>query len=471
MMTSREYLDHISAGVVIVDGAGRITVFNRSAAAITGIAAKQILGRSWTQLVASCPWMESESESDTRPGSPSDLASESENRTAGAGSRPEAPLVPIASRGSGEGSAFPSQSLYRGVTLLTGPDGLPAGKVVTLVSLNGAGAPTQGACSDPPPMDALEHEVVTQDPVMERQLDLAARVASRDATVLIQGESGTGKELVARYIHRRSGRSREPYVAVNCAALPDTLAESELFGHERGAFTGAVKTRAGKFELAGRGTLVLDEISEMPWPLQAKLLRVIQERRIDPLGGQAPLEVNCRLVAISNRDLKSAVQKGKFRLDLYHRLNVIPLTIPALRQRPGDIALLADFFLTKFGRRYDRPRLGIPPATMAHLKAYAWPGNVRELENALERAVLIAPEEQLTVEDLILDDPLKGLSDPTAVRVGQTVREMERELIMKTLQTVSENRTRAAEMLGISIRTLRNKLNEYKAAASEGSPS
>ncbi len=463
-------MDQIPAGVVIVDAAGRITVFNHAAAEITGLSAKRILGRPWEQLLASRPWLEFEAGSDAQPEPHGDTESGGDGNCVPAGLPSGATLVPV-SNWSDENSHSPCQSLYRGLTRLTGADGRSAGKVLTLVCLNGAQVQESDSTAIPSPVESLDHDVVTQDPLMERQLELAARVAARDATVLIQGESGTGKELVARYIHRRSGRSQEPYVAVNCAALPDTLAESELFGHERGAFTGAVKTRAGKFEQAGRGTLVLDEISEMPWPLQAKLLRVIQERRIDPLGGQAPVAVNCRLVAISNRDLKSAVQKGKFRLDLYHRLNVIPLTIPALRQRPGDIPLLADFFLTKYSRRYERPRLTIPPATLAHLKAYNWPGNVRELENALERAVLIAPEDQLTVEDLILDDPLKGLSDPTAVRVGQTVREMERELIMKTLQTVSENRTRAAEMLGISIRTLRNKLNEYKAGAPGGAVS
>jgi transcriptional regulator with PAS, ATPase and Fis domain len=245
--------------------------------------------------------------------------------------------------------------------------------------------------------------------------------------------------------------------------LPESLAESELFGHEKGAFTGAVKGRAGKFELAGRGTLVLDEISEMPLLLQAKLLRVLQEWRVDRVGGQISKEVDCRLVAISNRDLKAAVREERFRLDLYHRLNVIPLIIPPLRSRTSDILLLADFFLTKYKRRYDRPRLILPAETAAQLKTYSWPGNVRELENAIERAVLIAEGDILKPEDLILDDPLQSVADATSVRVGQTVREMERELIMKTLQTVSENRTKAAEMLGISIRTLRNKLNEYKA--------
>jgi len=455
-MISRDYLDHIPAGVVIVDASGRISVFNHAAALLTGLPAKRMLGRPWEQLVASRPWMGSSDTPQEVAGTPPGLPAETGFTEV------------TADKARGNPQSAPAR-LYLAKAPFADAEGRPAGKVITLVRLDRPLAPQAYSSADASPAEGIGHEVVTQDPLMERQLDLARRVAPRQATVLIQGESGTGKELVALYIHRCSSRPKEPYVAVNCAALPENLAESELFGHEKGAFTGAVKSRAGKFELAGRGTLVLDEISEMPLPLQAKLLRVLQERRIDPVGGEAPLEIDCRLVAISNRDLKTAVRKGKFRLDLYHRLNVIPLMIPALRHRPDDIPLLADFFLAKFCRRYERQRLSISPDARVHLNTYNWPGNVRELENAMERAVLIAEGDQLLPEDLILDDPLQSVSDPAAVRVGQTVREMERELIMKTLGAVSENRTKAAEMLGISIRTLRNKLNEYKAARAGGS--
>ncbi len=306
--------------------------------------------------------------------------------------------------------------------------------------------------------------LVTQDPKLLDILKLARKVASSRSTILIQGESGTGKELLAAYIHEHSGYKDEPYVAVNCAALPDTLAESELFGHEKGAFTGAVKRKMGKFELAKQGTVVLDEISEMTLPLQAKLLRVLQEREIDRVGGSGPVPMHARVVAISNVDLKKAVTDGKFREDLYYRVNVVPFTIPPLRERKGDIPVLAGHFLEKYSEMNQQDMMQISDAAMAQLANNDWKGNIRELENTIERAVLIGNGSKLMPEHFILDsiDSEKHSQTAVPMKAGMTVREMERQLISRTLDEVSDNRTRAAELLGISIRTLRNKLREYK---------
>ena len=306
--------------------------------------------------------------------------------------------------------------------------------------------------------------IVTQDPKLLDILKLARNVASSRSTILIQGESGTGKELLAAYIHEHSGYADEPYVAVNCAALPDTLAESELFGHEKGAFTGAVNRKMGKFELAKHGTVVLDEISEMTLPLQAKLLRVLQEREVDRVGGSRPVAMHARVVAISNIDLKKAVTDGKFREDLYYRVNVVPITIPPLRERQGDIPLLVNHFLERYCQINQRDMLQISEAAMAEFKNNPWKGNIRELENTIERAVLISNGAKLMPEHLILDavDAEKRSQTAIPMKAGMTVREMERQLITRTLDEVNDNRTRAAELLGISIRTLRNKLREYK---------
>ena len=306
--------------------------------------------------------------------------------------------------------------------------------------------------------------LVTQDPKLLDILKLARKVASSRSTILIQGESGTGKELLAAYIHEHSGYKDEPYVAVNCAALPDTLAESELFGHEKGAFTGAVNRKMGKFELAKQGTVVLDEISEMTLPLQAKLLRVLQEREIDRVGGSGPVPMHARVVAISNVDVKKAVTDGKFREDLYYRVNVVPFTIPPLRERKGDIPLLAGHFLEKYSEMKQQDMMQISDAAMAQLANNDWKGNIRELENTIERAVLIGNGSKLMPEHFILDSIDSERHSQTAVpmKAGMTVREMERQLITRTLEKVNDNRTRAAELLGISIRTLRNKLREYK---------
>jgi DNA-binding NtrC family response regulator len=307
-------------------------------------------------------------------------------------------------------------------------------------------------------------EIITRNPELMAVLNQAKSIAPSKATVLIQGESGTGKELLAAYIHRNGLRPDAPYVALNCAALPDTLAESELFGHEKGSFTGAVGRKIGKFELAKDGTVVLDEISEMPLPLQAKLLRVLQEREIDRIGGSRPIPIDARVVAISNVDLKKAIADGKFREDLYYRINVIPLTLPPLRQRKDDILLLADHFIDKFNRLNRKKIAGLSEAAAEILQKHSWEGNVRELENTLERAVLICSSKTILPTDLLMELPEGGAAPPEtpAFRAGITVRDMEKELMCRTLEEVNNNRTQAAELLGISIRTLRNKLREYK---------
>ena len=307
-----------------------------------------------------------------------------------------------------------------------------------------------------------EKKIVTSSREMMRMLEQARSIAPSKATVLIQGESGTGKELLATYIHEHGGAKEQPYVAVNCAALPEALAESELFGHEKGSFTGAIRKKIGKFELANNGTLVLDEVSEMPMHLQAKLLRVLQEKEIDPVGACRPVPIVVRVIAISNVDLKQAVEKGRFRKDLYYRLNVVPLEIPPLRERPEDIPVLAHYFLQKYRNRYDREMNEIAEETITLLRKYDWPGNVREFENTIERSVLLGEGKQLLPKHLFLEESGEYPSDAIPVKVGVSLRDMERELIFKTLKEVGNNRTQAAGILGISIRTLRNKLREYR---------
>ena len=297
---------------------------------------------------------------------------------------------------------------------------------------------------------------------MKGVLTIAERVAKAGATVLIEGENGTGKELFARFIHHHSSRSDKPFVAMNCAALPESLAESELFGYDKGAFTGATKRRIGKFEQAQGGTLMLDEISEMPLSLQVKLLRVLQEKEVDPIGGRNPVPVDVRVVATCNRELAKMVKEGTFRQDLYYRLRVIPLTIPPLRERKEDIPFLVEHFAEKFKDLYHTKDLSISPETMAVLADWCWPGNVRELENTIERATLICDGKVIQPAHLLMDADVFGLEIGKTERlVGMTVKQIEKKLIHQTLKHVNENRTHAAEMLGISIRTLRNKLREY----------
>jgi DNA-binding NtrC family response regulator len=318
---------------------------------------------------------------------------------------------------------------------------------------------------------------IWRDPAMEKVVKLAEQVARSEASVLITGESGTGKEVMARHIHAKSGRRDKPFVSVNCAAIPDALLESELFGHEKGAFTGAVARRIGKFEEANGGTLLLDEISEMDVRLQAKLLRALQERIIDRVGGSQPVKVDIRVIATSNRNLAEEVRKGTFREDLLFRLNVVNLRIPALRDRPSDVLELATFF----GKRYAELN-GLPARTLSleakRLMARSpWRGNVRELENTMHRAVLLATGELIEAEDIRAPDgEALGEASSAADRaaqtaeavtrglVGRTVAAVERDLILDTLDHCLGNRTHAAKILGISIRTLRNKLSEYMTA-------
>ena len=305
-------------------------------------------------------------------------------------------------------------------------------------------------------------ELVSEDLGMQQLLTVARQIAPADASVLITGESGTGKEMLARYLHRHSRRSEQRLVSVNCAAIPENLLESELFGHERGAFTGAVVRRVGKFEEAHGGMLLLDEISEMHPRLQAKLLRAIQEREIDRLGSTAPIKVDIRLIATSNRELEAEVAAGRFRADLWFRLNVVNLHLPPLRERPGDIAMLARHFAARYTAINRLPHRPLGSAAMALLKSHYWRGNVRELENCMHRAVLLAMGDEIGADDLVLQGNVapdgSGAAQPL---VGRTVAEVERDLILKTLRYTTGNRTIAAAILGISIRTLRNKLRQY----------
>ena len=312
--------------------------------------------------------------------------------------------------------------------------------------------------------------VIVEDPRSREILLLASRVARTDATVLLTGESGTGKEVFARYIHDQSARARGPFVAINCAAIPDSLLEATLFGHERGAFTGAQTAQAGKFEQANGGTLLLDEISEMPLGLQAKLLRVLQEREVERVGGKRPVALDIRVLATSNRDMAAEVKAGRFREDLFYRLNVFPLAIPALRERPGDILPLARHFLVQQGSQIGRT-VRFDGAAEAKLAAYEWPGNVRELENVIQRAVILAPAEVISPDSL---PPTSDRPQPILVPVAETIqnllpgeipanmKDLERQHILDTLAKVGGSRKKAVELLGISERTLRYKLAQYR---------
>ncbi|MDR2422387.1 MAG: sigma-54 dependent transcriptional regulator, partial [Deltaproteobacteria bacterium] len=374
------------------------------------------------------------------------------------------------------------------------------------------------------PLESSEVEedrpIVAQSPLMGRLLALAKSLAGSSATVLLQGESGTGKELLARFIHKNSNRASGPFVAVNCAGLPESLLESELFGHEKGAFTGALAKKQGKFDLAHNGTLLLDEISEMDISLQAKLLRALQEGEIDPVGGKGPHKIDVRVIATTNRRLKDWVDAGRFRADLYYRLNVMPFYIPSLRERTEDIAVLAEHFREKYAAQNRKDIRQFSPEAMETINAHNWPGNIRELENTVARAVLMAQGQTIEAPDIFMDEtgfmaalertatvlaagappapvaceealaqneeaasPLE-LSDPklaeaepdpgdeinllipqnpqTLALPVMTINEMERQLIGKALAETAGNRTKAAYLLGISVRTLRNKLNDYR---------
>jgi DNA-binding NtrC family response regulator len=304
--------------------------------------------------------------------------------------------------------------------------------------------------------------LVVEDPAMARILAMARQVAPSDASVLIVGESGTGKEMVARYLHQHSRRHARRFVSVNCAAIPENLLESELFGHEKGAFTGAAARRIGKFEEADGGTLLLDEISEMEPRLQAKLLRAIQEREIDRVGGQKPVRVDLRVLATSNRDLAAEVAAGRFREDLLFRLNVVTLELPPLRARPGDLEPLGRLFAAKYAAANQLPARPLSATALARLRQHGWPGNVRELENCIHRAVLLAAGAEIGPEAIILPSEPADRPPAGSQAIGATVAEVERDLIVRTLRHTLGNRTHAATILGISIRTLRNKLRQYE---------
>ena len=341
---------------------------------------------------------------------------------------------------------------------------------------------------DPEDEDAL---LVGRSPAMTRLRQLIDRVAPTDATVLVTGESGTGKEMISREFYRRSPRRGQPFIKMNCAAISQTLIESEFFGHERGAFTGATERREGRFELANNGTLLLDEVSEIPSALQAKLLRVLQEREFERVGGSRTIKVNVRIIATSNRDLLAHVGKGEFRQDLYYRLNVVPVHVPALRERFEDIPLLADHFLRRFTRKHGVRATGFSDSACAAMLAYRWPGNVRELQNTIERAVILsesgrpvtsaslglpgdlAPTEASSAapwanKGIVEETPgFEPLASPAVTDgAGQVLRldELEKQAIRAALRQTDGNRTHAANALGISIRTMRNKLQEYRDA-------
>lgn len=315
--------------------------------------------------------------------------------------------------------------------------------------------------------------MIHRDPAMSKVIALADQVAGSDASILITGESGTGKEVMARYLHEQSPRASKTFISVNCAAIPENLLESELFGHEKGAFTGAVQRRIGKFEEANGGTLLLDEISEMDIRLQAKLLRAIQERVIDRVGGTTPVPVNIRIIATSNRNLQQAVKDGTFREDLLYRLNVVNLSIPPLRERPEDISALASHFVEKYAAANGMSEKTLTAETLSVLKSGSWPGNVRELENTIHRAVLLSIGNEIAPDAIRPPEALSSSNDEPAAAmaataeamsqslVGMTVAEVERDLILNTLDHCIGNRTHAANILGISIRTLRNKLKQY----------
>jgi DNA-binding NtrC family response regulator len=305
---------------------------------------------------------------------------------------------------------------------------------------------------------------------MSRVLKLAEQIAASTASVLVAGASGTGKELLSRYIHERSPRSNAPFIAVNCAAIPENLLESELFGYEKGAFTGAVARRIGKFEEANGGTLLLDEISEMDFRLQAKLLRAIQEKEIDRIGGKKPIKVDVRIIATSNRNMEDEVAAKRFREDLYFRINVVTIEIPALAGRIGDIEPLARHFIEKHAEANGVEAPALATETLQLLKSHRWPGNVRELENAIHRGVLLATEGVIRPEAIHLHPSRASATAPASSDraaaspqslVGRSVADVERDLIIDTLQHCLGNRTHAATILGISIRTLRNKLRQY----------
>jgi len=316
-------------------------------------------------------------------------------------------------------------------------------------------------------------KIIGRSAKMREILETVAMVAPTEASVLILGESGTGKELIANALHQGSNRADKRFIKVNCAALPETLLESELFGHERGAFTGAVGRKPGRFELADGGTIFLDEIGELTPATQAKLLRVLQEREFEPLGSTRTVKVDIRIISATNRLIKEEVKKGAFREDLFYRLNVVPIDLPSLRERKEDIPLLVEHFLKIYNEKNGRKLQGFHPRALDAMMRYSWPGNIRELENVVERAVILTRDEYVTFTEL--PEAVRGSSGDSegmlvrqSFRLGMTIKEMERELIVKTLEDHDGNRTRTARILGITRRTLQHKLKDYSIDQSGG---
>jgi DNA-binding NtrC family response regulator len=312
--------------------------------------------------------------------------------------------------------------------------------------------------------DRFSPDVIGTSPAMLQVLQAVNKIAPTDSTVLITGETGTGKEVIAKAIHAASPRKDRPFVKVNCAAIAETLAESELFGHERGAFTGAQASKPGRFELAHEGTIFLDEIGDMPLLLQTRLLAVLQDKQIERVGGVRTIPVNIRIIAATNHDLQNRIKEGAFRSDLFYRLNVVPVHLPPLRERPDDIALLVRHFTKRAAGRHRKSVPDLHPSALAALTGYDWPGNIRELENLIERMVLMADSSVLGTE--LLPRELLGPAPehtPSALReiVGGITRSAEKQMIIDALNRTDQNRTKAAEVLGISRRTLQNKIKEY----------
>jgi DNA-binding NtrC family response regulator len=308
-------------------------------------------------------------------------------------------------------------------------------------------------------------QIIGKTPMIQQVLQMVQKIAPTDSTVLITGETGVGKELIALEIHSGSQRRDHPFVKVNCAAIPETLLESDLFGHEKGAFTGAVTTKPGRFEIAHKGTILLDEIGEMPLHLQAKLLGVIQDKSFDRVGGVKTIKVDTRIIAATNQDLQTAIQEGKFRADLFYRLNVVPIHIPPLRERKDDLIPLVGYFLKKFKGKYLKKINNVSPEIMATFSHYDWPGNIRELENVLERMVLMSETDTLTLDQLPAEirGTVPTVESPTLKEKIDTISQVtEKQMIIDALNKTNQNRTRAAKLLGISRRTLQNKIKEYR---------
>ncbi len=320
-----------------------------------------------------------------------------------------------------------------------------------------------------PQTSSSTNQMIAESPAMQKISVEAEKIAKSNANVMITGESGTGKEVIASFIHYHSARQKAPFIKVNCAAIPETLIESEFFGHEKGSFTGATGTHRGRFELANGGTLLLDEITEVPISLQAKLLRVIQEQEFERIGGTKPIHVDVRIISTSNRNMSEAIREKKIREDLYYRLNVMPIRLPPLRERKEDILPLAEYFIEKFCSENHKERAKLSKEARDLLAGYEWPGNVREIGNIIERAVVLNTSGTITPDEIYLVNSLPSPEESSKLPTDKimTLQELEKKLIIETMQKLKNNRTKTAEALGISIRTLRNKLQEYKSDAEE----